>query len=120
VRGQVLSLKGTDFVRASRGMGATTRQILTKHIMPNSMTPVIVSMALGIPGAMFAEAGLSYIGIGVPPPTPSWEQMIGRYQTYIQTYWYSTVFLLWSGVNHARIYLPGRWHPGSSRPVNRV
>lgn len=92
VRGQVLTLKETDYVRAARAMGATTKEILLKHIMPNSMTPVIVSMALGIPGAMFAEAGLSFIGLGVPPPTPSWGQMIGRYQIYIQTYWHLTVF----------------------------
>jgi ABC-type dipeptide/oligopeptide/nickel transport system permease subunit len=92
VRGQVLTLKETDYVRAARGMGATTWQILVKHIIPNSMTPVIVSMALGIPGAMFAEAGLSFIGLGVPPPTPSWGQMIGRYQMYIQTFWHLTVF----------------------------
>ena len=92
VRGQVLMLKSTDYVRAARGLGATTSQILWKHILPNSMTPVIVSLALGIPGAMFAEAGLSFIGLGIAPPTPSWGQMIGRYQTYIQTFWHLTVF----------------------------
>jgi oligopeptide transport system permease protein len=92
VRGQVLTLKATDYVRAARGLGATNRQILFKHILPNSLTPVIVSLALGIPGAMFAEAGLSFIGLGIAPPTPSWGQMIGRYQTYIQTYWHLTVF----------------------------
>jgi ABC-type dipeptide/oligopeptide/nickel transport system permease subunit len=92
VRGQVLTLKETDYVRAARAMGATTSQILFKHILPNSLTPIIVSLALGIPGAMFAEAGLSFIGLGIAPPTPSWGQMIGRYQTYIQTYWHLTVF----------------------------
>jgi oligopeptide transport system permease protein len=92
VRGQVLTLKQTDYVRAARAMGATNGQILWRHILPNSLTPVIVSLALGIPGAMFAEAGLSFIGLGIAPPTPSWGQMIGRYQTYIQTYWHLTVF----------------------------
>ena len=92
VRGQVLTLKATDYVRAARGMGATNRQILVRHILPNSLTPIIVSLALGIPGSMFAEAGLSFIGLGIAPPTPSWGQMIGRYQTYIQTYWHLTVF----------------------------
>ncbi|MCC7362635.1 MAG: ABC transporter permease [Anaerolineales bacterium] len=92
VRGQVLTLKETDYVRAARAMGATDWQILWKHILPNSLTPIIVSLALGIPGAMFAEAGLSFIGLGIAPPTPSWGQMIGRYQTYIQTYWHLTVF----------------------------
>jgi len=92
VRGQVLTLKETDYVRAARAMGATTKEILFKHIMPNSMTPVIVSIALGIPGAMFAEAGLSFMGLGIAPPTPSWGKMIGQYQSYIQSYWHLTVF----------------------------
>ena len=92
VRGQVLSLKETDYVRASRAMGAGTRYIIVKHLIRNSMTPVIVSMTLGVPGAMFAEAGLSWLGIGISPPTPSWGQMIGLYQQYIATYWHLTVF----------------------------
>ncbi len=85
VRGQVLSLKETDYVRASRSMGASTRWIISKHIIRNSLTPVIVSMTLGVPGAMFAEAGLSFLGLGVPPPAPSWGQMIGIYQSFIRT-----------------------------------
>ncbi len=92
VRGQVLTLKATDYVRAARAMGATSNQILWKHLLPNSLTPIIVSLALGIPGAMFAEAGMSLLGLGIVPPTPSWGQMIGQYQTYIQTYWHLTVF----------------------------
>ncbi|MGE5223910.1 MAG: ABC transporter permease, partial [Omnitrophica WOR_2 bacterium] len=90
VRGQVLSLKETDYVRAARAMGAGTREIVAKHLIRNSMTPVIVSMTLGVPGAMFAEAGLSWLGIGISPPTPSWGQMIGLYQQYISTYWHLT------------------------------
>ncbi len=85
VRGQVLSLKETDFVRAARAMGAGTSWIVRTHILRNSLTPVIVSMTLGVPGAMFAEAGLSFLGLGVPPPTPSWGQMIGVYQGFVRT-----------------------------------
>lgn len=85
VRGQVLSLKETDFVRAARSMGADSSWIIRKHLVRNSLTPVIVSMTLGVPGAMFAEAGLSFLGLGVPPPNPSWGQMIGIYQTYVRT-----------------------------------
>lgn len=92
VRGQVLSLKKSDFVRASRAMGASDRYILKKHILPNVSTPIIVSMALGIPAAMFAEAGLSFLGLGVPAPEVSWGQMIGMYQPYIRTAWHLTVF----------------------------
>ncbi|MCC7357947.1 MAG: ABC transporter permease [Anaerolineales bacterium] len=85
VRGQVLSLKESDFVRASRSMGGNTSWIVRTHILRNSLTPVIVSMTLGVPGAMFGEAGLSFLGLGVPPPTPSWGQMIGIYQSYVRT-----------------------------------
>jgi ABC-type dipeptide/oligopeptide/nickel transport system permease subunit len=84
VRGQVLTLKESDFVRAARSMGASTGWIIRTHILRNSLSPVIVSMALGVPGAMFGEAGLSFLGLGVPPPTPSWGQMIGIYQSFVR------------------------------------
>jgi oligopeptide transport system permease protein len=86
VRGQVLTLKQTDYVRAARAMGASTRHIILSHMLRNSMTPIIISAALGVPGAMFGEAGLSFIGLGISPPTPSWGQMIGAYQTSIQAW----------------------------------
>lgn len=86
VRGQVLSLKESDFVRASRSMGADTAWITRTHIIRNTLTPVIVSMTLGVPGAMFAEAGLSFLGLGIAPPTPSWGQMIGIYQGFVRTW----------------------------------
>ncbi|MDQ3372928.1 MAG: ABC transporter permease [Acidobacteriota bacterium] len=92
VRGQVLSLKKTDYIRASRAMGGNTWYIFKKHILRNVLTPIIVSMALGIPGAMFAEAGLSFLGLGIPAPQASWGQMIGMYQAYIRTAWHLTVF----------------------------
>jgi ABC-type dipeptide/oligopeptide/nickel transport system permease subunit len=92
VRGQVLSLKETDYVRASRAMGGGTRHIIMTHLLRNAMTPVIVTLALGIPGAMFAEAGLSFLGLGIPSPQASWGQMIGMYQAYIRTAWHLTVF----------------------------
>ena len=92
VRGQVISLKKTDYIRASRAMGGGTFYILKKHILRNVMSPVIVSIALGIPAAMFAEAGLSFLGLGVPAPEVSWGQMIGMYQPYIRTAWHLTVF----------------------------
>lgn len=92
VRGQVLSLKETDYVRASRAMGGGSRHIIVTHLLRNALTPVIVSLALGIPGAMFAEAGLSFLGLGIPSPQASWGQMIGMYQAYIRTAWHLTVF----------------------------
>ncbi len=92
VRGQVLSLKETDFIRATRAMGGGTRHIVTVHLVRNTLTPVIVAMTLGVPAAMFAEAGLSFLGLGISPPRTSWGQMIGAYQQYIQVYWHLTVF----------------------------
>ena len=92
VRGQVLSLKETDYVRASRAMGGGTRHIIKTHLLRNVMTPVIVTLALGIPGAMLAEAGLSFLGLGIPSPYAYWGQMIGMYQAYIRTAWHLTVF----------------------------
>lgn len=92
VRGQVLSLKKMDYVRASRAMGGDSFYIFKKHIMRNVISPIIVSTALGIPSAMFAEAGLSFLGLGVPAPEVSWGQMIGMYQPYIRTAWHLTVF----------------------------
>jgi len=92
VRGQVLSLKESDFVRASRSMGAETNWITRKHIIRNTLSPVIVSMTLGVPGAMFGEAGLSFLGLGIPPPTPSWGQMIGVYQSYARSWPHLVLF----------------------------
>lgn len=85
VRGQVLSLKETDYVRAARAMGGNTRHIFFTHLIRNTSTPVIVTMALGVPGAMFSEAGLSFLGIGIAPPAASWGQMIGLYQGFVRT-----------------------------------
>lgn len=92
VRGQVLSLKEMDFMRASRAMGASSFYVLKKHILRNVLSHVIVAVAIGIPGAMFAEAGLSFLGLGIPAPQASWGQMIGMYQSYIRTAWHLTVF----------------------------
>jgi ABC-type dipeptide/oligopeptide/nickel transport system permease subunit len=92
VRGQVLSLKKMDFIRASRAMGASSFYILKKHILRNVISQIIVAMAIGIPNAMFAEAGLSFLGLGIPAPQASWGQMIGMYDSYIRTAWHLTVF----------------------------
>jgi ABC-type dipeptide/oligopeptide/nickel transport system permease subunit len=92
VRGQVLSLKETDYVRAARAMGGGTLHIMRTHLLRNTMTPVIVALALGVPGAMLTEAGLSFLGLGISSPQASWGQMIGLYQAHIRTAWHLTVF----------------------------
>ena len=73
-------------------MGAGTNQIISSHLLRNSMTPVIISGALGVPGAMFGEAALSFLGLGIAPPTPSWGQMIGTYQASIQAWPWLVIF----------------------------
>lgn len=92
LRGQVLSLKEKEFVRAAKSMGGSHARIILTHILPNSMTPLIVALALGIPSAIFTEAGLSFIGIGISPPTPSWGQMVGENANYIRSYWHLATF----------------------------
>ncbi|MFC1951112.1 ABC transporter permease [Chloroflexota bacterium] len=76
MRGQVLTLKQREFVTASRAMGASNRHIILRHLLPNSLSPIIVSVTFNIPRAIFAEAALSFIGIGVKVTTPSWGKMI--------------------------------------------
>jgi oligopeptide transport system permease protein len=78
VRGQVLGLKEREFVEAARAIGAPATRIMTRHLFPNILAPVIVSVAFGIPSAMLAEATLSFFGIGIKPPTPSWGVMINE------------------------------------------
>ena len=78
VRGQVLSLKEKEFVEAARAIGVPTRRIMFRHLFPNALAPVIVALAFSIPGAMLAEATLSFIGIGIKPPTPTWGVMINE------------------------------------------
>jgi oligopeptide transport system permease protein len=75
-RGQVLSYKQKEFIEAAHALGATDSQIIFKHLMPNIIGPLIIAESLAIPGYIFLEATLSFIGLGVNPPTPSWGAMI--------------------------------------------
>jgi ABC-type dipeptide/oligopeptide/nickel transport system permease subunit len=92
IRGQFLSLREHDYVLAARATGTPTWRILLRHLTPNALAPVIVSLTLGIPAAIMGEAGLSFLGIGVDPPTPSWGKMVSEYLPYIQTNWYLSTF----------------------------
>ncbi len=92
VRGQMLSLKERDFVIAARAMGASSFQIVFKHMLPNTLGPVIVAIVFGIPLAIFAEAVLGYIGIGLPPPTASLGRLINDGYAYIRTNIYLVLF----------------------------
>jgi oligopeptide transport system permease protein len=84
VRGQLLALKETEFVEAARAIGVSDRRIVTKHLLPNGISPVIVAVTLGIPGAILAEATLAYIGVGVQAPRASWGSLIAEGQKYIR------------------------------------
>jgi oligopeptide transport system permease protein len=77
-RGQVLSLKEREFVEAARSVGATPRRLMTKHLLPNALAPLIVTAAFSVPSAILGEATLSFLGVGIIPPTPSWGQMINE------------------------------------------
>jgi oligopeptide transport system permease protein len=76
VRGQFLALREQEYVLAARMMGSGPARVISRHLLPNSLGPVIVSLTLAIPGLILVEAVLSFIGLGVPPPYPSWGQMI--------------------------------------------
>ena len=76
VRGQVLALQEQEFVLAARALGASNVRIAWRHLLPNVMGPVIVTAAFGIPAAIFAEAALAFIGLGLAPPTPTWGRLV--------------------------------------------
>jgi len=92
VRGQMLALKETEFVEAARAIGVSDRRIVTRHLLPNGIGPVIVAITLGIPGAILAEATLAYIGVGVQPPRASWGSLIAEGQKYVRSEPHLVVF----------------------------
>ena len=83
-RGQVLSMREREFVLAARTVGAADRRIIWLHIFPNITAPLIVQSSLGIAGAILAEAGLSFLGLSVPPSTPTWGNMLSAGRGYIE------------------------------------
>ena len=76
VRGEFLSLRNQEFVESARALGATDFRLIFTHMLPNSIAPILVSATLGVGGAIMTEAALSYLGLGVQPPTPSWGNMV--------------------------------------------
>jgi len=82
VRGEVLSLRERDYVVAARALGASHARIMWRHLLPGVIPGVVVLAALGMSGAIGIDAGLSYLGLGVPHPTPSWGRMVSEFQTY--------------------------------------
>jgi peptide/nickel transport system permease protein/oligopeptide transport system permease protein len=92
VRGQILTTKNREFISASKVIGASPFYIITRHLLPNSISPIIVGFVLSIPGAMMLEASLSFLGVGINPPIPSWGQMINEGLDFMFYYWHLAVF----------------------------
>ncbi|XWK65146.1 ABC transporter permease [Tunturiibacter empetritectus] len=83
VRAQVMAVKEREFVEAARALGATDLRIMTRHILPNILQPLIVQAAIGMAGAVLAEATLSFLGLGVPPPAASWGSMLNDARSHL-------------------------------------
>jgi peptide/nickel transport system permease protein len=83
VRGQVLKVREMEFVTAAKALGAKSPRVILRHVLPNVMNPVIVMATLGLAGAILAEASLSFLGLGVQPPTPSWGAMLTSGRRYL-------------------------------------
>jgi peptide/nickel transport system permease protein len=83
MRERVLAQRHREYVDAARVTGVGEWRIMFRHVLPNALTPVLVQAALAIPGVILAEASLSYLGLGVPPPTPSWGNMIAEGQSFL-------------------------------------
>jgi oligopeptide transport system permease protein len=91
-RSQLLTLREQEFVQAARSLGVPEARIAVRHMLPNAIAPLIVAVTLAIPTAIFAEAGLSFLGIGINEPTPSLGKMVADSAAYIRVYWYLGVF----------------------------
>lgn len=92
VRAEFLSLRERDFVLAARALGALDMRIIFRHILPNAMSPVLVTATLGVAGAILTESALSFLGIGVQPPTPSWGNMLITGKQTLGSAWWLSVF----------------------------
>ena len=92
IRGQVMQLKGKEYIQACKVDGGSTLRIILKHLFPNCIPMLIVSITLGIPSAILSEASLSYLGLGVPSPKPSWGSMIAESQDFIRSNTYYSLF----------------------------
>lgn len=92
IRGQVLSIKENTYVEAARALGANDVRVILRHILPNSLSPIIVQGTMDIGNAILTAASLSFIGLGAQPPQPEWGAMITVGRNYIQQYWWMATF----------------------------
>ena len=91
-RAQLLALREKEFVMGAYSIGATRLHVALHHLLPNALTPLIVSVTLGVPTAIFTEAGLSFLGFGINDPLPSWGKMVADSSSYIRVYWHLGLF----------------------------
>lgn len=92
VRGSVLSLRHVEYVEAARVSGASDLRIVLRHVLPNILAPIIVLASLGIASAIIAGAALSFLGLGVRPPTPDWGEMLSNSRAYLSSAWWMSTF----------------------------
>ncbi|MBL7155862.1 MAG: ABC transporter permease [Candidatus Omnitrophica bacterium] len=92
IRAEILSLKTRDYVSASRALGASHFFIITKHLIPNGIGPVLVSFVFGVAGAILTEAALSFLGLGVQPPNPSWGNILMEGKAVLGVGWWVIIF----------------------------
>jgi peptide/nickel transport system permease protein len=92
IRAEFISLKEREFVIAARGIGASDGRIIMKHVLPNGLSPILVSATLGIGGAILIESALSFLGLGVQPPTPSWGSLLSSGKDNIEIAWWLSAF----------------------------
>jgi peptide/nickel transport system permease protein len=92
VRAEVLSLREREFVLAAKALGIPPRKILLRHILPNALAPVLVAATLGVGAAILTESALSFLGIGVQPPTPSWGSILAVGKDYMEVAWWLSLF----------------------------
>ncbi len=91
-RAQILSLREKEYVEAARSLGVSQSGIIFRHLIPNALSPLLVAVSFGIPSAIFGEAGLSFLGIGINDPIPSWGKMVGVAGDYAATSWHMAFF----------------------------
>ena len=91
VRASVLTVKDQDYIEAARSIGCNDGDIIFKYIIPNAMAPIIVQATLGLAGAILSIAGLSFLGLGIQPPTPEWGAMLSNARVYMRDAWHVTV-----------------------------
>lgn len=92
VRGTVLSLREREFVEAARALGVSNGRILLRHLLPNVLTPVVVLATLRVASVIVWESGLSFLGLSIPPPTPTWGRMLAEGRAYLANAWWAATF----------------------------